>query len=1087
MDLLICGMRPNYRQIQGTKAHTLCSTKLIQPSSFLSRISKHSGAIKALQFNSFRRELLASAGAKGELYITDLTNPSNAFRLGSSAARADDFDAMDWNKKVPHIMATGSSAGFATVWDLKAKKESLTLNNLGRKAISAVAWDPDEPTTLATAISNDQDPLILVWDLRNSNAPKKTLRAHDQGVLSISWCVHDSELLLSCGKDNRTLCWNPRTERVLGELPIVTNWTFETRWCPQNPNLLATASFDGKVSIHTIQNTRAGADISTPSVAQPVDGEDFFSKAQIQPQGTAFSLPKAPKWLAPPVSASFGFGGKLVHVCPDKSAGKDSTQTKSNVSITTFSVDSSIGDATQKFEESLESQDLKVICDTKITDAKTDEEEADWKVIQTLISDNPRKCLIEYLGFKEKVSGSDQPKDNADEKNSEPNGVISKDASSFFDDAGTGDNFLSDLASTKGAKTNNPFKVYSGSESEADKNITRALMLGSFDDALAVCLKENRLSDAFMIAICGGGKCIEKVQKAYFNRKNEGPNYLRLLASIVGKNLWDIVYNADLADWKDVMATLCTFAGDDEFSDLCEALGDRLEESIPEGSNDMSIRKDASFCYLAGSKLEKIVLNWVQELEDMEKTGLQEAEDDTRFSVHAKVLQNFIEKVTIFRRITNFRDTSAEQPSDKWKLAPLYAKYAEYADILAAHAQLRTAQKYLDLLPAQYSDADVARNRVQHALKKETVIQPNQRQVPAARATQRTQPAAMPYQPAQMPAMPNISQSSSPYVPAAAAAPVQSAGPYGLPGSNYQPPGQPLRQPGMVPQPPQFGGGYQPAGFASGPAQALNNTSINPPPSRAANFGNWNDIPDLGGKPGSRRGTPGPGTVSAPFPNQPNPGQPAPFGGPGMPPTHMSGQSYTSPPLPPPPKGPPRMSSPPSMPTPSMQQQAQPQQQQQEQRRPSAAATAYAPSQPPSQSNMSPITPIARGQSPYNPPPSNAPPPSRYAPAQNIQSLPTAGSAGTAPPPMASTRPAPPPNPYINQGTSFGQPDQRSIQTYPSGPPPGPPQGSFQRPSSSQMVSRPGTSQSQRTATPAASKYRKLVFGGSAQSNTNIS
>lgn len=49
---------------------------------------------------------------------------------------------MDWNKKVPHILATGSSGGFVTVWDVKAKKESLTLNVLGRKAVSAVAWDP---------------------------------------------------------------------------------------------------------------------------------------------------------------------------------------------------------------------------------------------------------------------------------------------------------------------------------------------------------------------------------------------------------------------------------------------------------------------------------------------------------------------------------------------------------------------------------------------------------------------------------------------------------------------------------------------------------------------------------------------------------------------------------------------------------------------------------------------------------------------------------------------------------------------------------------------------------------------------------
>lgn len=45
-------------------------------------------------------------------------------------------------------MVTGSSGGFVTVWDVKAKKESLTLNNMGRKAVSAVAWDPEKASQL---------------------------------------------------------------------------------------------------------------------------------------------------------------------------------------------------------------------------------------------------------------------------------------------------------------------------------------------------------------------------------------------------------------------------------------------------------------------------------------------------------------------------------------------------------------------------------------------------------------------------------------------------------------------------------------------------------------------------------------------------------------------------------------------------------------------------------------------------------------------------------------------------------------------------------------------------------------------------
>ena len=1053
---------------QGRNSLKLRIVVFTSTSSFLTRVSKHSGAIKTLQFNNFRRELLASAGTKGELYITDLNNPPNAFRLGSSAARADDFDAMDWNKKVPHIMATGSSAGFATVWDLKAKKESLTLNNLGRKAISAVAWDPDEPTTLATAVPNDQDPLILVWDLRNSNAPKKTLRAHEQGVLSLSWCLHDSELLLSCGKDNRTLCWNPRTEKLLGEFPIVTNWTFETRWCPQNPNLMATASFDGKISVHTIQNTKSDMDLSTPSVSQSVDGEDFFSKAQIQPQGAAFSLPKAPKWLARPTNVSIGFGGKLVHVRSEKNSTKDAAM-KSTISISMFSVDSAVGEATEKFEESLNNENFVGICNQKISEAKTSEEKADWTVIQTLISENPRQQLVEYLGFKNDKSTSENPAKDTTNDISQANGTTSKDPSSFFDDNGSGENFLSDLASTKGAKTNNPFKIYTGTESDADKSITRALMLGSFDKALDVCLKENRLSDAFMIAICGGAKCIEKVQSAYFSKKSEGPNYLRLLASIVGKNLWDVVYNADLADWKDVMATLCTFADENKFSDLCEALGDRLEESIPEHDDDHKVRKDASFCYLAGSKLEKIVLNWVQELEEMERAGLQETEDDTSFSLHAKALQNFIEKVTIFRRITKFKDSGLEQSSETWKLAPLYSKYTEYADILAAHGQLRIAQQYLDLLPAQYSDANLARSRIQHALRKASAGQMNQKQSVTARTTQRTQPVMTTFQPSQPTTAPNTAPNPSPYAPAGTNIPLQPPGSYGYGAPGYQPPGQSFPQPSMLPQPPQIGSGFQQSVTPSSSSQPINP----PPPPRAGNVGNWNDLPDMKGKPNSRRGTPNPNTVSSPFPNQPSYSQPAPMGGYGNPGLHHQPNqphTYTAPPVAPPPKGPPRVTSPPSSQGMSGQQQQQQQSpsQEYEQRRPSAAATAYAPPQPSSQPNISPIAHVPRGQSPYNPPPSSAPPPSRYAPTPNTQNGPSVGGFGG--PPMGGVRnPAPPPpNPYAPHSNTFSQSDPNFGHGPPPGPSMGPPMGQL-----GQIGSRPSTAQSQRKATPPASKFRR--------------
>ncbi|KAJ9290220.1 hypothetical protein DTO027B5_1380 [Paecilomyces variotii] len=1029
----------------------------------VSRTSKHTGAIKALQFNPRHSNLLATGGAKGELYINDINNLDNPFRLGNAAARADDIECLDWNKKVAHIMVTGSSAGFVTVWDVKTKKESLTLNNLGRKAVSAVAWDPEKPTKLITATPLESDPVILVWDLRNSHAPERTLKGHESGVLSLSWCTHDPDLLLSSGKDNRTLCWNPQTGVAYGEFPVVTNWTFQTRWNPHNPNFFATASFDGRISVQTIQSTSNEAAQSLASQNQTLDDEDFFAKAQTQPQISTFSLPKAPKWLERPSSAAFGFGGRVVSVGLTEKGKRSST-----VKITPFEVDESVGKATETFETALKEGDLRSICETRISAARSEEEKADWKVIETLLSENPRKGLLEYLGFSNETDeaadgiaklglGKEETNGVTEDKESRgPGAKKHKRITSIFETSTEGEEFLTDLAASKGARTNNPFSIYTGSESEADRRITRALLLGEFEKALDVALEEDRMSDAFMIAICGGQKCIEKAQEVYFSKQAGGPNYLRLLASIVGKNLWDVVHNADLSNWKEVMAALCSFADEKEFSDLCEALGDRIEEQI-RATGDKASRKDASFCYMVGSKLEKVVAIWIDELRENEKEGLDAGTDDSSFSVHVRALQGLIEKVTLFRQVTKFEDTERQKESD-WRLGLLYDKYVEYADVAATHGRLEIAEKYLSLVPEKHSEAEVARNRIKLATRP-AAAKAAQATGPAARVA--SKPLAQPnlYQPPQPTFSPGGTPAPAvnPYAPPtpAAAAPVPAAqptNPYasiaagGYTPTGYQPAGyQPQQQmrSAAVPPPPQsFGHSYSssipPPPRASSQSPATTVTTY----TTATNLPAWNDLPEGFARPTApRRSTPaGTTAISSPFPNQ----SPTGFQGPPPPGPPVAARRGT-PPVGPPPKGPappPRVTSPPSRPTSA------------------TAMNPYAaiPQSPPVATGMVP-PPVQRGPSPYNAPPAGPPPSNRYAPSPASQpSTPQLQARGPVPPPPQASGPyapqqfqqPPPPNPYA------------------SNPPPPAQQAPPQAPPS--QPSRPGTAQSQREP-PAPPKY----------------
>jgi protein transport protein SEC31 len=831
--------------------------------------------------------------------------------------------------------------------------------------------------------------------------------------LSLSWCPHDNELLLSCGKDNRSICWNPQTGDSYGEIAVAKNWSFQTSWNSRNPNILASASFDGKIEIQSIQTTLSDDDVSSESRIKSSDDKDFFNIAQAHPLGSRFILPRAPKWMQRPCGAVFGFGGKVAKF---GLARKTGVSVHSSIRILQFAVDIEVSACTEAFEELLNSGNLKSICKARSEDATENSEKSDWKTIEALTLDNPRKEIIAYLGF----SSADDPGtliiDAAEEKGSVSkykNGseAVKKDPlSAPFDIDHDEGIFLSKLDTSQGAKISDPFRIYSGSETESEREITRALLLGQFDQALDVCLREGNLSDAFMIAICGGETCIAKVQKSYFRQKSEGPSYLRLLASVVNKNLWDFVYNADISDWKELMTVLCTYAGAEEFSDLCEALGDRLESQMKTSNKAANVRSDAAFCYLAGSKLEKVISMWISELERPYELPEVTYPSQSNFSLYARLLQGFIEKVTVFRKVINFEDGELFT-SGGWKLNKLYDKYIEYANMVASCGQLHIAQRYLALVPEQYPPANFARDRVKKALRgpsigEESGFTPNTNkfppQVSSLKGLQDHKVVAERSVSVLQNSFPKETTVQSKY-------PVNqlSDGFYQQKNMNsvvYQ------RSHESQKQPHAYGGPAQPNLPRDG--HELIPTSQNPDkspftltPTQASTTSNWNDTPESFFRPPtSRRGTPGINVGSLPN-SLTNPNA---FDRP------ISGSQIRSiNQLGPPPKGvgvPPARINSPSIP---VSQSVQPP--------PKYASTisgVYMPSQ--SASSAEPVrqnAPLPRGASPYQSSPTSLPPSNRYAPAPLLNSA--ASLARPGPAMMSGTnRPGPlPPNPYVSQGT----------------------------------------------------------------------
>jgi len=644
---------------------------------------------------------------------------------------------------------------------------------------------------------------------------------------------------------------------------------------------------------------------------------------------------------------------------------------------------------------------------------------------------------------------------------------------------------------------NNTFRIYPNDESETDRLVTKALVLGDFESAVSLCLSTERYADAILLAVKGGPGLLQKTQKAYFERRTTALPYLRLFQSIVTNDLSDIAQNADLQEWQEIFVVLCSFATPDEFASLTEQLGERLEfqshllkaSDVGDASaKALKLRKNATLTYLAAGRLERLVNIWVEELAEDEKHLIEdETWSGSRYATHANALQTFIEKVTVFRTAVKYVDedlkasAGAVSVAKTYKLSALYDRYFEYADLLASQGLVTEAVGFLKLTPADYhgvpgSILDYKLGRERLTIASGTTPTPKPAPTPVATSAsygpvktttsqgysypQYTQPI----QPTQSIQPPIYSQPPNLYDPYANLNVANQShsrqpppGPYQpVAPSQYQPtqqqythihPMQASLSLGSTPQvinaplpPPrgQFNGGTN-----DGPL---------PPPPKRKDVGGWNDAPVVQDKRPSSRNVNKPAPIVAPFPN--STGSPGPGPGPGPSPYISQGQS---PSLPPPPRPGSVNSRPPPPPQNRMQSPLQP------------GPGPYGPPPvshglpPPRQMTSPPHGPVIRQTSsqfaspqvaPHRrlgptPPPPGPPPPGPY----GRRTPPPTGPYG--PPPTQQAPPVHPPPPSNRPGppthqTGPPQPLQPPPQGPPrSGPPPAgnnpPPQSRVQK------------------------------------------
>ena len=317
------------------------------------------------------------------------------------------------------------------------------------------------PVALPAATDDDINPLLRVWDLRsNTSTPLAELRGHTKGVLSMSWCTQDTSLLVSCGKDNRTIVWDMQLGQFLYEVPAPTSSSgtsgapsatgyggFGGDFGGRGGGLMGSSSsggggafggaFGGASSAESLFGGASSSNIGSgagrryqvkwsPKLPGVVASCSFDRSVSVhslvaaplpdasQGQAGHFVGPaatsRAPRWLRRPCGASFGFGGKLITFTnggllgPQQAPGHAPPRGV-HITVAATAQDQRLLASAQAFAEKLNDGNLPALCEDKVRltaaaggDRFATSDKSIWSFMRVILDASQRHSLLDHLG-----------------------------------------------------------------------------------------------------------------------------------------------------------------------------------------------------------------------------------------------------------------------------------------------------------------------------------------------------------------------------------------------------------------------------------------------------------------------------------------------------------------------------------------------------------------------------------------------------------------------------------------------------------------------------------------------------------------
>uniref|UniRef100_A0A182MII7 Protein transport protein Sec31A n=1 Tax=Anopheles culicifacies TaxID=139723 RepID=A0A182MII7_9DIPT len=659
---------------------------------------KHQGAVRSLDYNPFQHNLVASGASESEIFIWDLNNTAVPMSPGAKVTPHEDVQGLAWNRQVQHILASVFPSR-CVIWDLRKNEPIIKLSDTQSRIRWRVAqWHPEVATQLWLASEEDQSPTVQLWDLRYATAPAKSFQIHNRGVLGLTWCPKDHDLVASCGKDNRIICWNQNTEdpngEVLSELATTNQWNFDVAWCPRNPALIAGSSFDGNVTIYSIhggvhQQVQTSNKIADSFPGMENIGHEPSQSVPVQSHGAVSNdLKRPPRWMRRPAGACFGFGGKLVTF-----NGNSRT-----VTVNQVVTDPELMERSNQLERVLNEGNFAEYCRQKADQTNDQHSTFMWYFLKANFENDPHAEMLNLLGYQSEdmaskfkkyvVEGPKNEDGNAVDGLSDQMAGLSRitDNNAVFD-AIASSGKQSDSEKTSTAKQNGtggeiPYKIRTGQDKEG--MICEALLTGNLEAAIELCMQSGKTSEALILAMNSGSDLLAKVQYRYL-RDNE--NYLsNLISALVLCDWTGVVTQCTIDSWKEALVAAITHCKH-QLPMLCERLGERLQR---EAGSNVELAKNAILCYICAGSTERLVEAWPLAKGTQPTGGEFGGEEELDKNNNSnRDLQELVEVSMLMQKALEKQGRSSAAVG---KFADLLS---QYASLLAAQGSLSSALTYL--------------------------------------------------------------------------------------------------------------------------------------------------------------------------------------------------------------------------------------------------------------------------------------------------------------------------------------------------------------------------------------------------------